>query len=392
MNIAIIVERFDPAGGGAERSTDQIAQQLVARGHHVTIFTGTVGDDLPTTVEVQPYLSRGRLNAVSLSGFAKWTRHRIDEGGFDVDLSVTTAAAAAVVQPRSGTLKETFERNIAIRQNTMGQWSKRIELLLSPKRQMLLRLERATTSDPRVQRFLCNSEYVARQLREHYRVAEDKLEVLPNASVMPAMSDEDRARWRRDIRQNFQIKDDELVCLFAAYNPRLKGFDTLLHALQQLKSRGVAVKALLAGGIGYAQQHRCEQLGVRDRVAIVGPTQRMGALYCAADLTVLPTWYDPSSKVVIESLMMGVPAISTAYNGASDLIDRGDGSQTCGRVIANPADASELAGAIAELADPAERARCAAATVGLADRLSMKVHVDRMEQVLRECARPVESA
>jgi UDP-glucose:(heptosyl)LPS alpha-1,3-glucosyltransferase len=391
MNIAIIVERYDPAGGGAERSTDQIAQQLVSRGHRVTIFTGTVGDDLPNTIEVHPYLTRGRLSAISLAGFVKWTRQRIDEGGFDVDMSVTTAAPAAVVQPRSGTLKETFERNIAIRQRAAGQLSKRVELLLSPKRQMLLRLERATTSDPRVRTFLCNSEYVARQLREHYRVADDRLEILPNASVMPAMSEADRIRWRRDIRSTFHIADNELVCLFAAYNPRLKGLDTLLHALQQLQSRGVAVKALLAGGIGYGEQQRCEQLGVRDRVAIIGPTQRMHALYCAADLTVLPTWYDPSSKVVIESLMMGVPAISTRYNGASDLIDRDDGSQSCGRVISNPADAAELADAIAELADPAERSRCAAATEGLAERLSMKVHVDRLEQVLRDCAKPVQT-
>ena len=32
---------------------------------------------------------------------------------------------------------------------------------------------------------------------------------------------------------------------------------------------------------------------------LIGPTRQMAELYCAADVTVLPTYYDPSSKVVI---------------------------------------------------------------------------------------------
>ncbi len=67
----------------------------------------------------------------------------------------------------------------------------------------------------------------------------------------------------------------------------------------------------------------------------------------------MPTFYDPSSKVVIESLMMGTPAISTAYNGASDFIAPADGSAR-GRVIADPSDHRALAQAMIELWDPAE--------------------------------------
>jgi len=96
---------------------------------------------------------------------------------------------------------------------------------------------------------------------------------------------------------------------------------------------------------------------------------------------VLPSYYDPSSKVVIESLMVGTPAISTSYNGASDFILPGAGVVR-GRVVAEPADVEGLTAAMLELADPAELARCRAAMGGLHEELSMRRHVERLEAIL----------
>jgi glycosyltransferase involved in cell wall biosynthesis len=87
--------------------------------------------------------------------------------------------------------------------------------------------------------------------------------------------------------------------------------------------------------------------------------------------------------VVIESLILGVPAISTAYNGASELIRREDG-RWCGRVLEEPADAAALARAMVELADPEERRRCSEATAGLEPLMSMRRHVERLEALLEE--------
>jgi glycosyltransferase involved in cell wall biosynthesis len=108
----------------------------------------------------------------------------------------------------------------------------------------------------------------------------------------------------------------------------------------------------------------------------------MPELYAAADVTVLPTFYDPSSKVVIESLMLGIPAITTRYNGAAAFVLPEDGPPR-GRVIEDPADDAALAAAMIELRDPAVHAACVAATAGLDQALSMKRHVDQLEQVLQ---------
>ncbi len=388
MKLAIVIERFHPAGGGAERSTAQIVEELTRRGHTVTLITGASPDGVDLHGAAVRRLAKEHASGpVRLLRFARWARQQVRDKAFDVSLSVTTAAPATVIQPRSGTMRETLARNVAMRGSASARWRKQATLLLSPKHQLLLALERKTLRDPMVRRFVAVSRYGADQLAA-YDVPLDRVEVIPNAASMPRLTDEERQKARQVIRAGFDIPPDEPVYLFVAQNPRLKGVDTLLRALQMLKHDGVPATVLLVGVPRYGVHARTVELQVRDRVRIVGASGRMAELYAASDVTVLPTWYDPASKVVIESLMMGVPAITTAFNGAADFVV-GDGFAPRGWVIADPRDAGALAAAMRTLADPDERKRCADATAGLAQTLSMQRHVDRLEAVLQTAAEQV---
>jgi len=385
MSVAIAIERYDPQGGGAERSTLQIANELISRGHRVVVFAGIASDRGFDGPDVRRYMgSRHKLDALGLRQFSRWATGQIDVGKFDVSLSVTTAVPASVVQPRSGTIRETLERNIALRTSPFSRSLKRLLLSVTPKQRRLLAQERATLTDPRVRRIVAVSRYVVEQLIRHYNIAPSMIELIPNAAVVPVTDAQMRRVWREEVRQEYGIADSDTVYLFAAHNPRLKGARPLLEAFARLREQGAAVTLLMAGTIGYAEQRHAASLGVRDSVKIIGQTSHMAALYCAADVTVHPTYYDPSSKVVIESLMMGTPAISTSFNGASDFIV--EGNLVRGRVVSDPENVAALAAAMRELADPAERLRCAAATRGMEEELSMKRHVDRLEAVLRSAA------
>jgi len=290
-----------------------------------------------------------------------------------------------VVQPRSGTVHETQRRNVALRTGVAAQWLKRGLLAVSPKQRTLLYLEKRALADPTVQQFVAVSRYVVEQLVGHYAIDPSRVTLVPNAAEVPDVEPKQRASWRSEVHRGFKVPPDRPVYLFAAYNPRLKGSRSLLQAVRRLKDRGVDLTLMLAGRQVYDQQRLAAQLDIRDRIRFVGSTNRMEQFYAATDVTVHPTYYDPASKVVIESLMMGVPAITTAYNGASDHVV-GANHESRGRVIDDPSDIDDLAQAMAELADPDERRRCAAATAGLADTLCMARHVDRLETVLAEAA------
>jgi len=386
MKIAIAIEHFDPCGGGQERSVHQIARELIGRGHHVTIITGDGPPDFRLDGgEVRIGHTLNFRHKVKVSAFARWAQRTIREGNFDTSLSVTMACPAAVMEPRGGTIRETLDRNVASHALGSSRRIKRFSQLLNLKRLAQLRLERATLASPLIKRFVAISGYVARQLKQHYNIGGDRVTVIPNAAEMPPVSTEQRLDFRQRVRKDFKVGDDTVAFLFAAYNPRLKGVDPLLHATRQLVDRGADLAIFMAGEVSYSQQLLAATLGVRGHVRMVGPTNQMAELYCAADVTVLPTFYDPSSKVVIESLMMGIPAISTRFNGASDWIVEGNAVR--GRVIDDPADVTALASAMRDLLDPEERARCGAATAGLAEKLSMKRHVDLLERVLIEASR-----
>ena len=389
MKIALVIERFDPHAGGAERSTAQIAAGLVAAGHEPTIVTWWHKRDHEVPgVAIEACSKYRSLGPVNLLRFAKWARGQLADGGFDSSLSVTTMVPAAVVQPRSGTLRETFNRNTAMRATLWGQTAKRLVTALSPKSFVQLRLERKTFADPSVKFIVALSGYVAQQLDRHYAISDKRVRVIPNASDIARPSDEQRSRWRRVVRRGFGIDDDVAVFLFAAHNPRLKGADTLLRAAQLLCQRKVQFAMLMAGNMSYALQQRSAALGVRDRVRFVGSTNRMAELFCAADVTVHPTFYDPSSKVVIESLLSGTPAISTVFNGASEWIEpvNGTGGPAAGRVLADPADPVALADAMMQLVEPAQRDRCRPDRRGGLEQLTMTWHVDQLLRLLAQAA------
>ena len=386
MDLAIVIDAYHPSGGGAQRSTCQIAGELVARGHKVNLIAGYCPQhvEIPGT-KITRFSTGGSRSAWWVLAFSRWATARLTNGNFDASLSVTTTVPAWLIQPRSGTLRETFARNIAMRRHPLRRLSKRLLLKLSAKHQLLLALERRTLANPMVRWIAPGSRYVARQLEHHYGIDPSQIKLVPNAAQMPRVNDELRLKWRQQIRSAMRISDESTVYLFAAFNPRLKGVESLLCATRRLIDRGVDLTVLLAGDMGYAQQHMAAKLRIRDRIRMVGTTDQMAQLYATADVTVHPTFYDPSSKVVIESLMMGTPAISTSFNGASDLILGDDGQLPRGRVIQDPADIAALSSAMTEMADPMLRQQCVAAMNGLADALSIKRHVDRLEPLLADC-------
>jgi len=383
MDLAIVIDTYHPCGGGAQRSTSQIATELVTRGHKVELIAGYCPQDVKIPgVKITRFSTNGPRSAWWVAGFSRWATTQLLNGHFESSLSVTTSVPASLIQPRSGTLRETLVRNIAMRSGPLKRLSKKMLLKLSVKQQILLALERKTLAHPMVRWIAPGSRYVARQLEHHYQIDASRIKLIPNAAQMPRVNDEDRSMWRHQIREAMSISDETTVYLFAAFNPRLKGVETLLHATRRLIDRGINLTVLLAGKMGYAQQHMAAKLQIRDHVRMVGTTNQMAQLYAAADVTVHPTFYDPASKVVIESLMMGTPAISTSFNGASDLILTDNGQSPRGRVIQDPADIEALSLAMTELADPKLRSQCVEAMSGLADSLSIQRHVDLLEPLL----------
>jgi glycosyltransferase involved in cell wall biosynthesis len=88
------------------------------------------------------------------------------------------------------------------------------------------------------------------------------------------------------------------------------------------------------------------------------------------DVGILPTFYDPSSRFILETLAAGKPAITTRYNGAVDHFT--DGRH--GTVVDEPENIVALAEAIRYFANRANVARAmqAIAQDDLKERISVR--------------------
>jgi UDP-glucose:(heptosyl)LPS alpha-1,3-glucosyltransferase len=89
------------------------------------------------------------------------------------------------------------------------------------------------------------------------------------------------------------------------------------------------------------------RLGVEERTHFIGATSAVQRYYAAGDLLVLPTLYDPFANVCLEAMACGLPVVTTAGNGAAEIIIPGEN----GFVQHDPGNAAELASLLAECLD-----------------------------------------
>jgi UDP-glucose:(heptosyl)LPS alpha-1,3-glucosyltransferase len=118
-------------------------------------------------------------------------------------------------------------------------------------------------------------------------------------------------------------------------------------------------------------------LGLARRVVFAGTTDSPADFYVAADFFVLPTSHDSCSLVVLEALAMGLPVISTIFNGACEIMT--DGRE--GFVLKDPKDVSPLAEAIEQMLLPIPRESMRQAALALRPRLSFDAHLIRLEEI-----------
>jgi UDP-glucose:(heptosyl)LPS alpha-1,3-glucosyltransferase len=137
--------------------------------------------------------------------------------------------------------------------------------------------------------------------------------------------------------------------LFVGADFKRKGLDTLFKAFSLLDIRDT--KLIIAGRPAKTcYVSMAKKLGIDKNVIFRGAEKEIEKLYSVADVFVLPTIYDPFSNATLEAMASGLPVITTAYNGASELIE--DGIE--GFVINNPLDADALAQKISTTLQQAE--------------------------------------
>jgi glycogen(starch) synthase len=180
---------------------------------------------------------------------------------------------------------------------------------------------------------------------------------LPPQQVLVVPNGVDAARWRprrgaaAATRARFGPGGPLVV-----YGGRLvaeKGVQTLLSAVRPLRAAHPGLQVVLAGTGGHEAELRAQarRLRIARSLEWLGfvPAAELPALFGAADVAVVPSFYEPFGIVALEAAVAGVPLVVAETGGLADLAARGIA------VASFPAgDVDELVTAVGKvLVDPA---------------------------------------
>lgn len=217
------------------------------------------------------------------------------------------------------------------------------------------RLHGRILRERRFKLLIANSELMRREVVSRFGVPEDSVVVVRPGYDEGRFRAEDKARLRGPARRELGVGEGELLVGLITSGDFLKrGVGTFLSALARLpQGLRERLRALVVGRESrLGPYRRAAELALPGRVIFREPRPDVAPMYHALDLYVHPALYEEFGQSVQEAMACGVPALTSARVGASELLREG--------ALAAPDELPLAEGMRALLSDEALRARRAA--------------------------------
>jgi len=305
--------------------------------------------------------------------------------GFDVIHGLGQSLAVNVLNPHGGVEQAYLKQEFASISSRWYYWYRWLRRYVSLRHYLELWIQRRLYRGSNVKKVIAISKMVKQDIISHHGFPEEKIAVVFNSVDLESFHPANRDRYRREQRTALGVDDNTILLLFAGNNYRLKGLETLLRAVAILKGTfpQVALRLVVLGrGQIRLYKRKAKRLGVAGSVSFLGPVPSMAPYYAAGDIYVHPTFYDSCSLTVLEALASGLPAVTTRFNGAADAILSDEG----GKIVQDPANAAEIADAIAYYFDEEHRARARIVARAFVEQYPPSRNVEDTLAVYREVA------
>ena len=209
-------------------------------------------------------------------------------------------------------------------------------------------LDRATARF--VSRYVAVCESDARFLKTKKRIPKEKISVIHNG--VDARRFDLREEARQAIRHSLGFSEADLVLVVVARFHAGKGHPVLFEAMRQLLPCYPNLKLICLGEGEREAELRalCEQLDLSDCIRFEGHQRNVPEWLAAADINVLPTFYEGFPLTVLEAMASGLPTVASKVGGIPEAINHGIEG-----LLVPPANPQDLADAIALLAGNAAR-------------------------------------
>jgi len=350
MRILMISDVYFPRINGVSTSIQTFRRGLHAAGHETVLIApeypaGPAGDVGETIRMPARYLPRDPEDRVMKTGALRALRPQLAKRGFDVvhiqtpfiahyhGVSLARALGVPVIESYHTYFEEYLHHYVP----------------MMPRALMRFVARRFTVSQCRALDALVVPSRAMQNALQDYGVR-CPMHVIPTGMEMERFAAGDGARFREQLG----IAPDQPTLVHVGRIAHEKNIDFLLRMFAKVV-QSLPRTVLVVAGEGPALAH-CRayvgELGIASQVRFVGYLSRDRELldcYRAGDLFVFSSRTETQGLVLLEAMALGVPVVSTAYMGTTDIVTPQRGARVA------PDDEAGFASIVLELLAAPER-------------------------------------
>ena len=337
MNIAFAIVDLFP-GGGLQRECIKLASLLCSRGHVVTIFAERTWGPIPENLKVETLANEARINHKRQLAFANDVVNRCG-GRFDRIVGFGVLKNLDILY--------CADPSFALR-------SQSVLSLLTGRLRTFIALEAASFAPEKKTRCLLLSEGQLADFKRAWSTESDRLKLIPPYIDIHRRQPDLRTNGVREkVRAALGFSTNDFLWLAVASQAKLKGLDRTLLAMKAFPDARLVVAGLDPNTRRVKPVRKwAKKLGLSDKIKLLGFRNDIPELMAAADLLLHPARYDTTGGVILESIINGLPVITTPECGYAPHVS----ASQAGIVLKEPFSLQDLVAALEISKQPSKRA------------------------------------
>lgn len=185
---------------------------------------------------------------------------------------------------------------------------------------------------------------------------------------------------RQKIRNKLGIPEGKIILMSVGELTKRKNHMVVVEALAWLKEYDILYAICGDGPLKAQLRAKAEEIGVRDRLKLLGFRKDIAELHKAADIFVFPSLQEGLPVAVMEAMASGLPIVASKIRGNEDLISNNQGGY-----LVNPKKSEQIAKAIEKMIqNPKKREKMEERNLEIITKYGQETVLQKMDEFFDE--------